>query len=216
MSELLRSLIVLALASSAGVVIGTAVVALSGTDSYVVAATLGSGGALLGTVAWGRLDESEVAMTRPLSHSSDTAGLEAAWAEATAATRERDEARDEIERLLGAVRAVDRELDWIEGGGVSATATAGLVAARRDHRYRTKRPVAMILTDCRVYWGSHGCRRPRGHDGPHECQCARDAHGHLLPRHDHEGTLNAGAEPFYGADTRFYGEDAKTQGRHDD
>jgi hypothetical protein len=52
MSELLRSLIVLALASSAGVVIGTAVVALSGTDSYVVAATLGSGGALLGTVAW--------------------------------------------------------------------------------------------------------------------------------------------------------------------
>lgn len=22
---------------------------------------------------------------------------------------------------------------------------------------------------CRVYFGSHGCDHPRGHDGPHEC-----------------------------------------------
>lgn len=25
------------------------------------------------------------------------------------------------------------------------------------------------VTECYVYWGSHGCGRPRGHDGDHEC-----------------------------------------------
>ena len=41
---------------------------------------------------------------------------------------------------------------------------------------------------CRVYWGSHGCTRPRGHDGMHVCVC--------------------GEPPYFGKDTNFYGEDA--------
>ena len=24
---------------------------------------------------------------------------------------------------------------------------------------------------CRVYWGGHGCKQVRGHDGPHACDC---------------------------------------------
>jgi hypothetical protein len=42
--------------------------------------------------------------------------------------------------------------------------------------------------ECRVYWGSHGCARLRGHDGEHVCDC--------------------GALPYEGAATRFFGEDA--------
>lgn len=61
---------------------------------------------------------------------------------------------------------------------------------------------------CRTYWGSHGCRLPRGHGGPHECECARDEQGQLLPRYDDDGCLNAGAAPYYGPGTHFYGEDA--------
>lgn len=50
---------------------------------------------------------------------------------------------------------------------------------------------------CRVYWGSHGCDLPRGHDGPHICECA-----------DRSEPGNVGAPPYYGPDTIFYGEDA--------
>lgn len=52
--------------------------------------------------------------------------------------------------------------------------------------------------DCRVYWGTHGCCRERGHDGPHECICAVDD-----PTPE-----DAGQPPYYGPDTEFYGEDA--------
>lgn len=41
--------------------------------------------------------------------------------------------------------------------------------------------------DCRVYWGSHGCDKERGHKGPHACRC--------------------GTPPYRGRWTRFYGED---------
>lgn len=61
---------------------------------------------------------------------------------------------------------------------------------------------------CRVYWGSHGCRLERGHEGPHECHCARDENGNLEPKEDEDGVLNVGATPYYGPETRFYGEDA--------
>jgi hypothetical protein len=53
--------------------------------------------------------------------------------------------------------------------------------------------------NCRVYWGSHGCRLERGHDGPHICDCADDEPS--------PGVVNVGAPPYYGPDTRFYGED---------
>lgn len=42
---------------------------------------------------------------------------------------------------------------------------------------------------CRVYWGTHGCCRNRGHDGPHLCDC--------------------GTPPYHGRWTRFYGEDVR-------
>lgn len=50
----------------------------------------------------------------------------------------------------------------------------------------------------------------RGHDGPHLCVCAPDnwqdyPNGYT----DEDGVLNVGAPPYYGPDTRFYGEDVK-------
>lgn len=62
---------------------------------------------------------------------------------------------------------------------------------------------------CRVYWGSHGCDRPRGHSGPHVCGCAPRAaakRGYLTPEEQADGEV--GAPPYYGPRTRFYGEDA--------
>jgi hypothetical protein len=59
---------------------------------------------------------------------------------------------------------------------------------------------------CRVYWGSHGCKLPRGHEGPHVCDCC-DCDDHERD-HDHGDWICVAAPPYYGADTRFYGEDA--------
>lgn len=63
---------------------------------------------------------------------------------------------------------------------------------------------------CRVYWGSHGCHFPRGHDPvlrPHACGCAVDP-----DEFDEEGPNPAGRPPYYGPGTRFYGEDAEALG----
>lgn len=69
--------------------------------------------------------------------------------------------------------------------------------------------------DCRVYWGTHGCKHERGHgpEVPHECACcdcpdhARD-HG---KRWDDTGSWYCVAKPpYYGAHTQFFGEDAET------
>lgn len=54
---------------------------------------------------------------------------------------------------------------------------------------------------CRVYWGSHGCERRRGHRGHHFCCCDCERHPDL-----DSGCV--GTYPFYGSDTSFYGEDA--------
>ena len=54
---------------------------------------------------------------------------------------------------------------------------------------------------CGVYWGSHGCARPHGHDGAHWCDCC-DCDNHP----DADSGCVAGP-PYYGPDTRFYGED---------
>lgn len=56
---------------------------------------------------------------------------------------------------------------------------------------------------CRVYWGTHGCRLERGHDGPHVCVCVDDKDACDTPT-----TMNVGGPPYYGPDTHFYGEDA--------
>lgn len=67
-----------------------------------------------------------------------------------------------------------------------------------------------MTQDCRVYWGSHGCDLPRGHDGPHLCSCAFGEDGPMDPRADAPAdALNVGAPPYYGPDTKFYGEDAE-------
>lgn len=70
------------------------------------------------------------------------------------------------------------------------------------------RPV-QELPHCRVYWGSHGCGLTRGHIGPHVCTgCAYDPDVDPTTRRYPDGTLNVGRPPYYGRDTKFYGEDA--------
>jgi len=61
---------------------------------------------------------------------------------------------------------------------------------------------------CRVYWGSHGCHEPRGHpdDVPHSCDCCECAD------HPDEDSGCVARPPYYGPDTRFYGEEAETLG----
>ena len=59
--------------------------------------------------------------------------------------------------------------------------------------------------DCRVYWGSHGCHLEREHDGDCECDCC-DCDPHVA------GTGCVGKAPYYGPDTRFYGEDFEARG----
>jgi len=63
---------------------------------------------------------------------------------------------------------------------------------------------------CRVYWGSHGCKMERGHDGPHRCDCADEGGFDPETREYYEepGVFNVGAPPYYGPETNFYGEDA--------
>lgn len=63
---------------------------------------------------------------------------------------------------------------------------------------------------CRVYWGSHGCRFGRGHTGDCECDCC-ECPDH--PHHPEEGEWACVAKPpYYGPETKFYGEDAAGRG----
>lgn len=55
---------------------------------------------------------------------------------------------------------------------------------------------------CRVYWGTHGCALPRGHEDDCLCVCAD------VPAEDG----GVGKPPYYGLATRFYGEDAAARG----
>lgn len=66
------------------------------------------------------------------------------------------------------------------------------------------------MTDlCRVYWGSHGCRFVRGHEGTCECDCADQVTPEDLAD---PGFMDASRSPYYGPETRFYGEDAAARG----
>jgi len=62
---------------------------------------------------------------------------------------------------------------------------------------------------CRVYWNSHGCELERGHDGPHLCLCALEGGFDKLTRKYPDGSINVGEPPYYGAETRFFGDDAE-------
>lgn len=68
----------------------------------------------------------------------------------------------------------------------------------------------MAELPCRVYWGSHGCKLERGHDGPHLCECADDPGVDPVTREyiEDRQVVNVGAPPYYGPDTKFWGEDA--------
>lgn len=71
---------------------------------------------------------------------------------------------------------------------------------------------------CRVYWGSHGCRfdDPK-HEGLCECNCCHCPPGHHNGVEAPElvngpGVICVAKPPYYGPDTRFYGEDAAARG----
>jgi hypothetical protein len=61
--------------------------------------------------------------------------------------------------------------------------------------------------DCHVFWGSHGCRHPRGHSTeiPHECDCCECPESGCRP-------YCVAKPPYYGPETRFYGGDAEDLG----
>lgn len=71
----------------------------------------------------------------------------------------------------------------------------------------TRHVATVIYRNCRVYWGSHGCRFDRGHGGPHECDCC-NCSDHAANNLDEDGVKCIAKPPYYGAITRFYGEDA--------
>lgn len=65
---------------------------------------------------------------------------------------------------------------------------------------------------CRVYWGSHGCHKERGHKGGCECDCCDCGEHHPYPDWPDEDVLCVAKAPYYGPGTRFYGEDAEARG----
>lgn len=67
--------------------------------------------------------------------------------------------------------------------------------------------------DCRVYWGSHGCHLQRGHEGHCECDCCDCPEG-THPNPD-PNVLCVAKFPYYGPETRFYGEDVASRGLPD-
>lgn len=67
----------------------------------------------------------------------------------------------------------------------------------------------MSEDECEVYWGSHGCRFKRGHEGLCECDCCE------CPRHTGLSMELRGCvakSPYYGPETRFYGADVEARG----
>jgi len=68
------------------------------------------------------------------------------------------------------------------------------------------------MTGCDVYWGSHGCHRERGHEGDCECDCCHCGEHHPFPDWPDEDVLCVAKAPYYGPDTRFYGDDVAVRG----
>lgn len=65
---------------------------------------------------------------------------------------------------------------------------------------------------CRVYWGSHGCCKQRGHEGDCECDCCDCGEHHPYPDWPDEDVLCVAKAPYYGPKTHFYGEDREARG----
>jgi len=62
------------------------------------------------------------------------------------------------------------------------------------------------IPPCRVYWGSHGCELARSHEGDCDCGCCGCAN------HPDPDSGCVGKAPYYGPETRFYGEDVASRG----
>ena len=62
---------------------------------------------------------------------------------------------------------------------------------------------------CRVYWGSHGCGLERGHEGECDCGCCDCGENHPDAG---DGVACVAKAPYYGPQTRFYGEDVRARG----
>lgn len=57
------------------------------------------------------------------------------------------------------------------------------------------------IDTCMVFWGSHGCHRPKGHEpaDAHWCVCCE------CEDHPDDGdVLCVAGPPYYGPDTEFY------------
>jgi hypothetical protein len=68
-----------------------------------------------------------------------------------------------------------------------------------------------VINECRVYWGSHGCDLERGHDGACECACC-DCWPEHTDEPDEDDVVCVAKPPYYGPETRFYGEDVDARG----
>ncbi len=79
--------------------------------------------------------------------------------------------------------------------------------------------------ECRVYWGSHGCGRPRGHTEPHECGFMNGLTGEFVSccecedhERDHEAEGCVAKPPYYGTfdpsypNQGLFGEDFEQEG----
>lgn len=110
-----------------------------------------------------------------------------------------------------------RELDV----RVERTVSFGLFSVTKNRRVRwlprwiawrwvptseSDRPLKPAKLGCRVYWGSHGCHKRRGHVGRrHRCDCT-PRWFRFVPRRFRGG--HVGVYPYYGEHTNFYGEDS--------
>jgi hypothetical protein len=83
---------------------------------------------------------------------------------------------------------------------VTAETTSAMTAEPKE---------GFTLSDCRLYWGSHGCCY-HDEDGSHWCDCCEcEKHPDPDPGNHEDAPSCVAGPPYYGDSTRFYGEDAK-------
>jgi hypothetical protein len=83
------------------------------------------------------------------------------------------------------------------------------MAIPKDITRGTAASLVPLTAYCDVNWGSHGCMRERGHDGDCWCDCCE------CDPHDETSLERYGCvagPPYYGTDTKFYGDDVKARG----
>jgi hypothetical protein len=101
---------------------------------------------------------------------------------------------------------MSNDIAWSDGRPHRARMEAVMFSKSKARSEGSTHVAAPAVFMCRVYWGSHGCCRPQGHEGPHICDCVIDS-----MQDAREGVENVGAPPYYGPETRFYGEDSEAE-----